>query len=112
LTGNQWVAKVPVLDQTNQGVVDRGIAVWVVLTHDITDDARTLAELLVWTVAAIEHRVNDTTVNRLHAVSNIWKGATNDNAHRVVEVASLHFDLEVDLLYVVVLWVCSFFSHV
>jgi hypothetical protein len=84
----------------------------VVLTHDVTDYARTFAELLVWAVTAIEHRINDASVNRLHAVSNVWKGATYDNAHRVVEVASLHFDLEVDLLYVVVLWVGSFVSHV
>jgi hypothetical protein len=84
----------------------------VVLTHNITDDARTLAELLVWTVATIEHCVNDATVNRLHSIANVWKGATHDNAHRVVEVASLHFDLEVNLLYVVVLWGGSFFSHV
>jgi hypothetical protein len=90
------------LNQTNQGVVDCGVAVRVVLTHHVAHDSRALAELLVWTVSAIEHRVNNATVNRLHSIANIWKCATNDNAHRVVEVASLHFDLKVDLLDVVV----------
>jgi hypothetical protein len=86
--------------------------VWVILTHDVADYTRTLAELLVWAVATIEHCVNNTTVNRLHTVSNVWKCATHDNAHRIVEVASLHFDLKIDLLYVVVaLWGCSFVSH-
>ena len=85
---------------------------WVVLTHNVTDNARTLAELLVWTVPAIEHCVNNATVNWLHSVANVWKCATNDNAHRVVEVASLHFDLKVDLLYVVVvLWSRNFVCH-
>jgi hypothetical protein len=84
----------------------------VVLTHDVTDNTRTLAELLVWAIPAIEHCVNNTAVNRLHTISNVWQSATNDNAHRVVEVASLHFDLKIHLLYVVVaLWGCSFVSH-
>jgi hypothetical protein len=85
----------------------------VVLTHYVADHARTLAELLVWAVATVEHRVNNAAVNRLHSISHIWKCATNDNAHRVVEVASLHFDLKVYLLDVVVtLRGCSFVCHV
>jgi hypothetical protein len=84
----------------------------VVLTHDVADNTRTLAELLVWTVSAIEHCVNNAAVNWLHSIANVWKCATNDNAHRVVEVASLHFDLKVNLLYVVVsLWGSGFVCH-
>jgi hypothetical protein len=87
--------------------------VWVVLTHNVADNTRTLAELLVWAVATVEHCVNNATVHRLHAVSNVWKCATNDNAHRVVEVTSLHLNLKVDLLNVVVaLRGGSFVCHV
>jgi hypothetical protein len=41
-------------------------------------------------------------VYRLESVANIWQGAAHDNAHRVVEVRALHFDLKVDLFYVIV----------
>ena len=74
------------MNQANQGVIDRAVAVRVVLTHHVTDHARTLAELLVWAVAAVEHRINNAAVHRLHAVAHVWKRAPHDNAHRVVEV--------------------------
>ena len=108
LTVYQRVAKVPVLNQANQGVVDSAVAVRVKLTHDIADNARALAELLVWSVAAVIHRIDNASVNWLETVANIWQRATNDDAHRVVEVASLHFDLKVDLLNVVV-WCGGYF---
>jgi hypothetical protein len=78
------------------------------LTHDVTDDSRALAELLVWAVAAVIHRIDNSAVNRLETIANIWQCATDDNAHRIVEIASLHFDLKVDLLDVVV-WCCGYF---
>ena len=57
LTGYQRVAQVPVLNQTHEGVIDCAVTVRVELTHDVTDDARALAELLVWAVAAVIHRI-------------------------------------------------------
>ena len=72
LTRNQRVAQVPVLNEANQGVIDRAVAVRVVLTHHVTDYTRTLAELLVWAVATVEHCINHAAVHRLHAVAHVW----------------------------------------
>ena len=100
------------MNETNKGVVDRAVAVRVKLAHDVTDNARALAELLVWAVAAVVHRVKHAAVNRLQAIANVWQCTSDDNAHRVVEVRALHFDLEVDLLYVVEgVWCGCFVSH-
>ena len=89
------------MNQANQGVVNSAVAVRVVLTHHVANHARTLAELLVGAVAAVEHCVNHAAVNRLHAVSHVWKCTTHDDAHCVVEVGALHFGLKVNLFDVV-----------
>ena len=96
------------MNQANQGVINSAITVRVKLTHYVADNARALAELLVWSVAAVIHRVDHASVHRLQSVAHVWQRATHDNAHRVVEIASLHFDLKVDLLDVVV-WGSGYF---
>ena len=57
LAVDQRVAQRPVLDQADQGVVDRRVAVRVVLTHDVADDAAALVVAAVGAVAAVVHRV-------------------------------------------------------
>jgi hypothetical protein len=68
------------------------------LSHDVTDDTGALAERFVGAVTTVVHRVNHSAVYGLESVTNFWQGATDNNAHRVVEVRPLHFKLEVDLL--------------
>ena len=65
LARNQWVAKVPVLDEAYQSVIDRAVTVWVVLTHNISHDTGALGKLLVWAVSAVIHCVKHATVNWL-----------------------------------------------
>ena len=96
LTGNQRIAQRPPLHQTCQRIVDRGIAVRVVVTHDVADDAGRLGEGRSGSVSAVVHRVEHATVNRLEAVTHVGEGSTDDNAHRVVEVGALHFYLQVN----------------
>ena len=36
---------------------------WVVITHDITDDTRRFVVTLIWPVTSIKHRVENTAVN-------------------------------------------------
>ena len=71
LAPDQWVAQVPVLNQTNQGVINRSVAVRVELTHDIANHARALGELLIGSVTTVIHRVEHPAVNWLQAVSNV-----------------------------------------
>ena len=73
------------------------------LTHHVTDDTGTLRECLVGAVAAVEHGVDHAAVHGLQAVAHIGQGSPDDDAHRVVEVGALHFELQVDLVDLAVL---------
>ncbi len=88
----------PRLRQAHEGVVDRGVAVRVVLTHDVADDARALGEPAVGAVAAVEHRVEHAAVHRLEAVADVGQRAPDDDRHRVVDVGALHRGLQLDRL--------------
>ena len=83
-------AQHPRLREADHGVVDRGVAVRVVLTHHVTDDARALREAAVGAVAAVVHRVEDAAVHRLEPVAHVGQRAADDDGHRVVDVGLLH----------------------
>ena len=85
-----------VLGHPHQRVVDRLIAVRMILTHDVADDARRLAERLIVRVAALVHGEDDPPMHRLQPVPDVGEGARDDHAHRVVEVGALHLVLDVD----------------
>ncbi len=88
----------PRLRQPHQRVIDRRVAVRVVLAHDVADDPGALEEAAVGPVAAVVHRVQDPDVHRLEAVPDVGQRAADDDRHRVVDVAALHLDLDVDRL--------------
>ena len=98
LAVDQRVAHHPGLREPDQGVVDRGVAVRVVLTHDVADDARALGEAAVGAVAAVVHRVEHPAVHRLEAVAYVGQRPADDDRHRVVEVGALHLGLQLDRL--------------
>src|SRR5918994_1864498 len=95
-------AQHPRLREADHGVVDRGVAVGVVLTHHVTDDARALREAAVGAVAAVVHRVEDPAVHRLQPVAYVGQRAADDDGHRVVDVGLLHERLQLDRLDAVV----------
>ena len=80
----------PVLRHAHQRVVDRGVAVRMVLAHHVADDARRLHMLAVPVVAALVHRVEDAAVHRLQPVAHVRQRAADDHAHRVIEIGALH----------------------
>ena len=84
-------AQRPVLRHADQGVVDRGIAVRMVLTHHLTHDTGRLAVRSVEGQAHAVHRVEDAPVHRLQSVAHIGKRTADDHAHGVIEIAALHF---------------------
>ena len=98
LAVDQRRAHHPGLREPDQGVVDRGVAVGVVLTHDVTDDARALGEAAVGSVAAVEHGVEDPAVHRLEPVADVGQRPAHDDRHRVVDVGALHGGLQLDRL--------------
>ena len=85
------------LRHAHDRVVDRDVAVRVVLADHVAHDARALLVGLVPVVAELAHRVQHTAVNRLQTVANVGQRATHDHAHRVVEVRLLHLVFEVDV---------------
>ena len=46
--------------------------------------------------AGVVHRVQHATVHRLQPVTNLGERASDDDAHRVVDVAALHLLLDVN----------------
>ena len=87
-----------VLRHAHHGVVDRRVAVRMVLGHDLADDARRLAVRLVGGIAGALHAEDDAPVNRLQAVAHIGQRARHDDAHRVVEVGAFHLLFDRDRL--------------
>ena len=95
---DQRVAHRPGLGQPHEGVVDRAVAVRVVVAHHLADHARALDVRAVGTEAVLPHRVQDAPVHRLEPVLDQRQSATDDHAHRVVDVRALHLLLDVDRL--------------
>ncbi len=95
---DERVPQRPRLGEADEGVVDRGVAVRVVVAHDVADDPGALEVAAVRAVAAVVHRVEHAAVHRLQAVPHVRQGAPDDDRHRVVEVAALHLHLDADRL--------------
>ena len=90
LPGDQRQAHGEVLRHAHHGVVDRGVAVRVILAHHVADDAGGLAEGPRRIVAAFLHGVEDAPLHRLQPVARVGQRARHDHAHRVIEVGAPH----------------------
>ena len=88
----------PRLGQPDQRVVNGGVAVRVIVTHHLADDPGALEIAPVGAVAAVIHRVQDAGVHGLQSVPHIRQRTADDDRHRVLDVAALHLDLDVDRL--------------
>ncbi len=98
LSRHERIAHRPVLHEPHEGVVDRRVTVRVVLAHDIADDATALVEAAVRAVATVPHRVDDPPVHRLEPIAHVRQRPRDDDRHRVLDVAALHLDVQVDRL--------------
>ena len=78
------------LRHAHQRVVDRLVAVRMVLAHHLADDGRGLAVGLVPVHAHFVHGVEDAPVHGLQPVAHVGKRARDDHAHRVVDVRGPH----------------------
>ena len=96
LTIDQRHAKRPVLRHSRECIVDRGIAVRMVVAHRVADDLGALAIGPPGDEAAFLAGEQDTPVYRLQSVAHVGQGTADDHAHRVIEIACLHFLDDVD----------------
>ena len=86
LAVDQRVAQRELLRHPDQRVVDRRVAVRVVLTHHLADDERALAVRPGRLQRQVVHRVEHAAVDRLEAVADVGQRPADDHAHRVIEI--------------------------
>ena len=96
LAVDQRVAHREILRHAHQGVVGRGVAVRVVLTEHVADDARAFHVRAVPDVVRLVHGEQHAAVHRLQAVAHIRQRAPDDHAHRVIEIGAAHLFFEAD----------------
>ena len=96
LAVDQQIPQRKFLRHTHDGVVDRGVAMGVVFTHDVADDAGRLFIGATGTVAAFPHAVEHAAVHRFEAVAHVGQSATDDHTHGVVEVAAFQLLFDID----------------
>ncbi len=80
-----------ILRHAHQRVVDRQIAVRMVLAHRVADRARRLVVGAVGGEIELVHRIEDAPMDGFEAVANVGQRAAHDHAHRVIEIAAFHF---------------------
>ena len=86
-----------VLRHAHERVVDRRVAVRVVLAHDLADDARGLDVVLVRRQAEFVHREQDAPLHRLEPVTRVGKGTRVDDGVAVLEESRPHLVLDIDV---------------
>ena len=84
------------LRHAHHRVVDRLVAVRMILAHHVADDARRLAIALVPVEAVLVHRIQDAAMHRLQSVARVGESATDDHAHGVIEVRALQLGFDGD----------------
>ncbi|MNS34195.1 hypothetical protein D3C72_663180 [compost metagenome] len=92
------VAAGEVLREAHHRVVDRAVAVRVVLAQHVADDRRALAVLAVGGEVVLGHGEENAAVHRLQAVAHVRQRAAHDDAHGVVQVGLLELVTQVDRL--------------
>ena len=83
-----------VLRQADERVVDRRVAVRVVLAHHVADDPRALHVAPVGLQAHLVHREEHAAVDGLQPVADVGQRAPDDDRHGVVEIRGAHLLLE------------------
>ena len=79
-----------VLRHPHHRVIDRLVAVRMVFTDHVADDARRFDVFLVRRVPLLVHRIQDAAMYRLQTVARVRQRPRHDHAHGVIEVGTLH----------------------
>ena len=87
LTIDQWIAQVKILGQTRHCVINRGIAMWVVIPHHIARDFRRFTEAPVRGQTQLAHCKQDAAMNGFQAITRIRQGAMHDGGQRILQIA-------------------------
>jgi hypothetical protein len=96
LTVDEQVAHRKGLRHAHHRVVHGAVAVRMVLTDDVADDAGGLLVGLVPVVRELPHGVEHSAMHGLQPVAHVGQGTPDDHAHRIVEVGLPHLVFEID----------------
>ena len=97
---DQRIAQAPGLRQAHHRVIDRAVAVRVILLQTLADHAGALHVLAVVQHAHVVHGVQNAAMHRLQSVAHIGQRAPDDDRHRIVEIRTPHLLFNVDGLHV------------
>ena len=118
VTIDQRIAQRKVLRQSHERVINGSVTVRMVTTEHRTNGVGALAVRLVRRQLVLVHRVNDTAVHRLQAVTHIRQRTRNDDRHRICQKAVMHLVRNIDRYHLwrrrVLLDLCVFvvyFTH-
>ena len=85
-----------ILCHPHQRVINRAVAVRVILTHHIAHGTGGLAVGFVVRVAGFVHRKQDAPVHRFQPVTQIGDGAADDDRHGVIQIGCAHLVFDGD----------------
>ena len=94
---DERVAHDEILRHAREGLVDRRVAVRVIIAVRVADDLRALSGLRARPEVEVVHRDQDAPLRGLQPVAHVRQRPAHDHAHRVREVRILHllFDQEI-----------------
>jgi hypothetical protein len=78
------------LAKANEGFVDGGIAVGVVIFEDFADDTGAFIEWSGADQAFSQHSVEDTALDGFQSIADVGQCAADDDGHGVVDIGPLH----------------------
>ncbi len=99
LAVDEQVAHRERLGHAHQGVVGRDIAVRMIFTEHVADDARAFHVGAGRDVIALVHREQDAAMHGLQPVAHVGQRTPDDHAHRIVEIRLPHLVFEIDVQY-------------
>ena len=68
---------------------------WVIFTHDVTDDTGAFLVRLSWVHTRFIHAEDDAALNRFEAVADIWDRTGDDDRHRIIQEGGTHFGRDI-----------------
>ena len=93
---DQHVAQRKILRHAHDGVINSGVAVRMVFTDHVADDAGGLFEWAVPVVVELVHGEQHAPVYGFESIPGVRQRTAHNHAHRVVKVASAHFLFKTD----------------
>ena len=71
VTVYEWTTEGPWLSHVYKCSINRAVTMWVIFTHGVTNDTRTLTMWLIWSIVQFNHRVKYSTLNWFQTISYI-----------------------------------------